>query len=111
MVPVQQSTLSKQLVECRTLFFVSLNDLMYSTQVPQVPDQEVPEEAQRPRLATSDCVQQGQERVRAPVLQHRRPGRGGGGLSKTEQLLRLISFLCRPVHVYSNQTQPQRVLW
>jgi hypothetical protein len=39
-------------------------------QISEVPDKEVLEEAQRPRLATSDCLQQGQECVRAPVLQH-----------------------------------------
>ena len=43
---------------------------------------EVPEEAQRQGLAQGRREQQGQERLRAQVLQHRRQrGRGGGGVN------------------------------
>lgn len=41
-------------------------------QVFEVLDEEVPEETQRERLATSDCCQQRQECLRTQVLQHSR---------------------------------------
>uniref|UniRef100_A0A8V0ZGE5 Large ribosomal subunit protein eL22 n=1 Tax=Gallus gallus TaxID=9031 RepID=A0A8V0ZGE5_CHICK len=61
-------------------------------EVPEVPDQEVPEEEQSPRLAARGGQQQGELRAALLPDQPGRGGGGGGGLKRTRRWKRFVHF-------------------